>query len=97
MKIKILSLLSILSIAIKISTCSSDLSISKINKDILIDFEKHHPAKILNSTHFSCDNGTNILNLKNFNDDFCDCQDGADENSNLLIILFVFFFIIINL
>ena len=36
--------------------------------------------KKLNSTHFTCDNNTKILPLEKFNDDFCDCEDGSDEN-----------------
>ena len=34
----------------------------------------------INSTHFSCDNNTKIFPLEKFNDDFCDCEDGSDEN-----------------
>jgi hypothetical protein len=34
----------------------------------------------INSTHFSCDNNKKILPLEKFNDDFCDCEDGSDEN-----------------
>ena len=34
----------------------------------------------INSTHFSCDNNTKIFPLDKFNDDFCDCEDGSDEN-----------------
>ena len=34
----------------------------------------------INSTHFSCDNDTKIFSLEKFNDDFCDCEDGSDEN-----------------
>ena len=34
----------------------------------------------INSTHFSCDNNTKIFPLEKFNDDFCDCDDGSDEN-----------------
>ena len=53
----------------------------RLNKDILKEFNNYKPAIFLNSTHFSCDEGSNILSSKKFNDDFCDCQDGADENS----------------
>jgi hypothetical protein len=38
--------------------------------------------KLLNKTHFSCDDEKNILNINKFNDDYCDCLDGSDENSN---------------
>ena len=34
----------------------------------------------LNSTHFSCDNNQKILTLDKFNDNYCDCEDGSDEN-----------------
>ena len=34
----------------------------------------------INSTHFSCDNNTKILTIDKFNDDYCDCEDGSDEN-----------------
>ena len=34
----------------------------------------------INSSHFSCDNNTKIFPLEKFNDDFCDCEDGSDEN-----------------
>ena len=34
----------------------------------------------LNSTHFSCDNNKKILSLDKFNDNYCDCEDGSDEN-----------------
>ena len=34
----------------------------------------------INSTHFSCDNNTKIFPLEKFNDNFCDCEDGSDEN-----------------
>ena len=34
----------------------------------------------LNSTHFSCDNNQKILSLDKFNDNYCDCEDGSDEN-----------------
>ncbi len=38
--------------------------------------------KTLNKTHFYCDNEQKILSINKFNDDFCDCNDGSDENSN---------------
>lgn len=34
----------------------------------------------LNSTHFSCDSNRKILPLEKFNDNYCDCEDGSDEN-----------------
>ena len=34
----------------------------------------------INSSHFSCDNNTKILPIEKFNDDYCDCIDGSDEN-----------------
>ena len=34
----------------------------------------------INSTHFSCDNGDVVLPLSSLNDDYCDCNDGSDEN-----------------
>ena len=34
----------------------------------------------INSSHFSCDNNTKIFPFEKFNDDFCDCEDGSDEN-----------------
>lgn len=58
-----------------------DVSISKLNKDVLKDFENYKFAKIFNETHFSCDDGQKIFDLNKFNDDFCDCKDGSDENS----------------
>ena len=62
-----------------------DISISKLSKDILKDFNNYKVANFINNTHFSCDNGENILELEKFNDDFCDCLDGSDENSNYLL------------
>ncbi len=38
--------------------------------------------KVLNKTHFSCDEN-NILKISAYNDDFCDCKDGSDENSKI--------------
>ena len=35
---------------------------------------------MINSTHFSCDKNTKILPKEKLNDDFCDCEDGSDEN-----------------
>ena len=63
------------------SNCLCEISISKLNQDILSEFNYYKPAIFLNSTHFSCDEGSNIFEIKKFNDDFCDCIDGADENS----------------
>jgi len=34
----------------------------------------------INKTHFSCDNEQNIFPMCKFNDDYCDCIDGSDEN-----------------
>ena len=34
----------------------------------------------INSTHFSCDSNRKILPLEKFNDNYCDCEDGSDEN-----------------
>jgi hypothetical protein len=33
----------------------------------------------INRTHFICDTNK-TLHMNNFNDDFCDCDDGTDEN-----------------
>lgn len=44
--------------------------------------------KILNKTHFSCDDEENILHLSKFNDDYCDCIDGSDENSKIIFFYF---------
>lgn len=52
---------------------------------MLKEFENYKVAIVLNDTHFSCDDGENILDLDKFNDDFCDCRDGSDENSNFII------------
>lgn len=41
--------------------------------------------KQINHTHFSCDDGNNIQPIKHFNDDYCDCEDGSDENSKFLL------------
>jgi hypothetical protein len=38
--------------------------------------------KVLNKTHFSCDENK-ILKISAYNDDFCDCEDGSDENSKI--------------
>jgi len=65
-----------------------DTSISKLNIDVLKDFENYKTINHLNSTHFSCDNGERILDIDRFNDDFCDCKDGSDENSNWFFLLF---------
>jgi hypothetical protein len=62
-----------------------DVSISKLKKDVLKEFENYKVAMVLNDSHFSCDDGENILDLDKFNDDFCDCRDGSDENSNFTI------------
>ncbi len=35
----------------------------------------------INSTHFACDNNQKILSLEKFNDNYCDCEDGSDENT----------------
>ena len=67
---------------IVINSIICDVTISKLNKDVLKDFENYKVAIFLNETHFSCDHGENILDLDKFNDDFCDCKDGSDENSN---------------
>ncbi len=37
--------------------------------------------KQINETHFECDKGKNILEVRKINDDFCDCSDGSDETS----------------
>ena len=34
----------------------------------------------INTTHFSCDNGKKILSFEKLNDNYCDCEDGSDEN-----------------
>ena len=34
----------------------------------------------INATHFSCDNNKKILPIEKFNDNYCDCEDGSDEN-----------------
>ncbi len=39
--------------------------------------------KVLNKTHFECDENK-ILKMSAFNDDYCDCNDGSDENSKKL-------------
>lgn len=35
----------------------------------------------LNDTHFACDGNLTVLDLSKINDDYCDCEDGSDENS----------------
>lgn len=60
----------------------SNFSISRLNKDILGEFNNLKKLEVVNITHFSCDNGENILSKNKVNDDFCDCVDGTDENSN---------------
>jgi hypothetical protein len=40
--------------------------------------------EVLNKTHFLCDTNK-ILKLDKFNDDFCDCDDGVDENSKWIL------------
>ena len=44
------------------------------------EYTKQKFIKIINTTHFSCDNDKHIFPIKNFNDDYCDCDDGSDEN-----------------
>jgi len=78
-----------------IYTFMCDISISKLNKDVLKDFDNYKVAIFLNYTHFSCDNGQNVLDLPKFNDDFCDCKDGSDENSKLST--FIYFKITLNI
>ena len=34
----------------------------------------------INSSHFSCDNNKKILSFEKLNDNYCDCEDGSDEN-----------------
>ena len=52
---------------------SNDISYGDLNlKQIYINK--------INSTHFVCDNNTKILPLEKFNDNYCDCEDGSDEN-----------------
>ncbi len=76
--LKIISIILILYVFVLINC---DVTISKLNKDVLKDFENYKIAHFINKTHFSCDDGNNILHLNKFNDDFCDCKDGSDENS----------------
>ena len=41
-----------------------------------------HPevlAMLGDSDLFACDGGDTVLPLSRFNDDYCDCADGADE------------------
>ena len=45
------------------------------------DISKQTYIKTINSTHFSCDNGQKILSLEKVNDNYCDCDDGSDENT----------------
>jgi protein kinase C substrate 80K-H len=33
----------------------------------------------INSTHFTCDKNR-TLHINNINDNYCDCDDGSDEN-----------------
>ena len=65
-----------------LSLIKSDLSYSKLTEDIMKDINNYKYAIQINKTHFSCDEGNNILDIIKLNDDFCDCADGADENSN---------------
>ena len=58
----------------------SVLYICLIHSSTLSDSSGFIFAKVLNETHFSCDNEKNILNLDRINDDSCDCDDGTDEN-----------------
>lgn len=50
-----------------------------IPSDLSNDNKNQAFIKKINLTHFSCDNGKILPNEK-FNDDFCDCLDGSDEN-----------------
>lgn len=68
-KISPIFTLLIISTIISIHSAQNIHSTSKINY-----------IKKLNETHFSCDNDNKVLSLNKFNDDFCDCDDGADEN-----------------
>jgi protein kinase C substrate 80K-H len=34
---------------------------------------------MIDNTHFICDDNK-TLHIENFNDNFCDCEDGQDEN-----------------
>ena len=40
----------------------------------------HIYINTINSTHFSCDNNKKILSFEKLNDNYCDCEDGSDEN-----------------
>ncbi len=51
-----------------------------ISSQVVIQNKKF--INVLNKTHFSCDD-KKILKMKQFNDDFCDCEDGSDENSTI--------------
>jgi hypothetical protein len=42
--------------------------------------------KVINQTFFSCD-GNKTFSMDKFNDNFCDCDDGSDENSKSFVIL----------
>ena len=42
--------------------------------------EQINYLKVYNKTHYICDE-KKILSIKQINDDYCDCEDGADENS----------------
>lgn len=66
------------------------IALSKVTKDLLKDLHEYDFAKIFNSTHFSCDKGNKILDMGKLNDDFCDCQDGSDENSKIVITYILF-------
>jgi hypothetical protein len=49
---------------------------------LLINSNEIKYIKVLNKTHFSCDENK-ILKMSAYNDDFCDCDDGSDENSRI--------------
>ena len=36
-------------------------------------------SKTVNNTHFICDENR-TLHVSNINDNYCDCEDGSDEN-----------------
>jgi len=52
--------------------------------DVIISTYIIETPKLFNKTHFICDD-QKILNINKFNDDYCDCVDGSDENSKLYI------------
>lgn len=60
----------------------SNSTIEKIKKRVNLD---DRLLKI-NSTHYYCENNSTIISFEQINDDYCDCDNGADESGKQIII-----------